>query len=106
MESEIENYLPNFFLRPDLPTEVKKLERKVRFNSRVRMAFKYYENGEPVEMKRCVVESLEFSDVLHGGALFYWFEAFRGYDPKINVFNLLDSREWRELIDLQFTPGN
>ncbi len=101
LEQETDDYLTAFFAQANLPGEVKRIERQIRFSSRIRVAFKYFEAGKPSEMKRCLLKSLEFSDLAHGGALRYWFESFRGYKPKINLFTLLDSKEWRELMDLQ-----
>jgi len=106
MEREVEDYLSGLFAREDLPADVKKLERKIRFASRIRMAFKYFEAGNGPEMKRALLDSVEFSDLMRGGLLFYWLESFRGYDPKLDLFRLLDSQEWRELIDLRVTGTN
>jgi cellulose synthase/poly-beta-1,6-N-acetylglucosamine synthase-like glycosyltransferase len=101
MEKETENYLAKFFVIPDLPSEVKRIERRIRFSTRIRMAFKYFEAGDMLEMQRCLIGSLEFSDLARGASLLYWLESFRGYDSKINTFALLDSPPWRELIDIQ-----
>jgi glycosyltransferase involved in cell wall biosynthesis len=101
MEKETEDYLTKFFLNPELPPDVKKIERRLRFSTRIRIAFKYFEAENFAEMKRCLLGSVEFSDLASGAALLYWAESFRGYDPKINMFKLLDSKHWRELTDIQ-----
>jgi glycosyltransferase involved in cell wall biosynthesis len=106
LEKEFEDYLGKLFAREDLPKDVRSIERKIRFVSRIRMAFRYFEAGNFFEMKRALLDSMEFSDLKHGGLLFYWLESFRGYDPKINLFKLLDSNEWKELIDLRMKDAN
>jgi hypothetical protein len=106
MENETERYLAKFFLNPELPPDVKRIERRIRFSTRIRIAFKYFEVENFVEMKRCLLQSLEFSDLGHGARLLYWLESFRGYDPAINIFKLLDSKQWRELIDMQLNPNS
>jgi glycosyltransferase involved in cell wall biosynthesis len=101
METEIEDYLDKLFSRDDLPTELAKKERLIKFASRIRMAFKYYEAGDRKEMKRALLDSMQLTDLKHGRLLYYWLQSFRGYDPKLNELELLESIEWKELVDMR-----
>lgn len=103
METEIGHYLDELFSRDDLPTELSQKERLIKFASRIRMAFKYYEVGDRKEMKRALLDSIPFTDLNHGRLLYYWLQSFRGYDPKLDEIALLESTEWKELIELRST---
>lgn len=101
METEIENYLDGLFARDDLPKDLAEKEMPIKFASRIRMAFKYYEADDRKEMKRALLDSIRFTDLSHGRLLYYWLQSFRGYDPKLNEIELLESVEWMELIDMR-----
>lgn len=106
METELGNYLDELFARDDLPADLAEKERPIKFASRIRMAFKYYEAGERVEMKRALLESMRFSDLSHGRLLYSWLQSFRGYDPKLDEIELLESVEWKDLVEMRSkVPG-
>ncbi len=100
IEADTEKYLAEFFARSDLPAEVKDIERKFRMSIRIRMGFRYFEAREFVEMKRCLIASLEYADFTNRGALPYWLNSFRGYNSKINLPELVETFKEQKLFSL------
>lgn len=101
LETDTEKYLAKLFARPDLPPDVKEIERKFRMSSRVRLAFKYFEAREFGEMKRCLAASLEYADFTSRERLPYWLNSFRGYNSKINMPELVEIFKEQNLFSLR-----
>ena len=96
----------NFFQNEDLSPEIKRLQEKVRFESLVWAANRFYLAGDLPTMRKTLLESLNHTKLSPRGALVYWFSKFSRFARKerrhFDQFDLINSKEWRELENLQF----
>ena len=96
----------NFFQNKDLSPDIKRLEEKVRFDSLVWLANRFYRAENFQAMKKILLESLNFTKLSARGALVYWFSKFsriaREEGRRFDAFDLLSRQEWHELESLQF----
>jgi glycosyltransferase involved in cell wall biosynthesis len=96
--------IDNFFSRPDLPSPIRLLEKEVRYQTLVWVAWYLYSTGYLPEMKGYLEESLSYtpysrtktiSDLLKNFSI-YAIEHGYIFDVRI----LTNSQEWQELISV------
>lgn len=94
------------FQNENLSTEIKRLEEKTRFDSLIWLATRFYYTGNLEMMKKTLLESLNHTKLSVRGALIYWLcKFFRIAREEVKYFDasdLMSSKEWQELEELEF----
>ena len=99
---ELNQMLQEFFEDDDVPTEIKALARKSRYQSLVWSAWRLYESGHLDLMQNYLIESLDFSDRCLTDVMMEWIRAFNQYSKEygktLNIRSLTSSTQWQQLL--------
>jgi glycosyltransferase involved in cell wall biosynthesis len=96
--------IDNFFARPDLPTQICLLEKNVRYQTLVWVAWYLYCTGYLPEMKRYLEQSLNYTPYSRTKTISDWLKNFsiyaieNGYIFDVRV--ITNSPEWQQLISV------
>jgi glycosyltransferase involved in cell wall biosynthesis len=102
-DAALTHILDRFFAQPDLPLEIKSLERDVRYNTLIWTACRYHCAGRFDEMARRLSQSLLYSELSPRDTMLDWIERFRGhyaenFATRLSVFDLTELRDWQQIV--------
>jgi len=105
-DAALRTVLDQFFAEPDLPNDIRSLEREVRYNTLVWTACRYHRAGNYGEMARSLVHSLRYSHLSPSEAMLDWIERFKktyadDHGIRLSVFELLELDELRQIVRSQ-----
>ncbi|MEB3885005.1 glycosyltransferase [Lyngbya sp. CCY1209] len=99
-----EAVMDEFFNRPELPENIRKLRRKEQYQRWVWLGWRMYRDGYPQLMLECLEKSLEYTQFPTTETLVHWMDALknisREYGETLNVGDLIQSPEWQQILSL------
>jgi glycosyltransferase involved in cell wall biosynthesis len=100
---ESEAILDKFYSLPQIPTEIKALEKEYRYYTLVWIAWRFYYTDRLPEMFVYLEKSLQNSHMLPVETILHWVESFGSYasgvQKKVNFYQLSQLPEWQASID-------
>jgi GT2 family glycosyltransferase len=102
----LETMTTRFFARADLPADIRRLERDVRYSTLVWMACQLHRAGFYEEMAQRLLQSLGHSSCSPGATFLDWIERFRftyseDFGSTLSVFELTELNQWQQLVRSQ-----
>lgn len=99
---ELQSVLDQFFYRPDLAPEIKRLESPSRYQSLVWSAWRLHQTNLTAEMAAYLVQSLHYSPGTATETVIDWLHSFKKYTAEygtsLDVSALIRSSAWQRLI--------
>jgi hypothetical protein len=100
---ELNQITAKFFEQPNLPPEVKALERRSRYQSLIWSAWRLHQTGYLGQMSDCLERSQFYSPKYPTETILSWIEAFRDYyaeyGEQFDANNLIASSQWQSLVN-------
>jgi glycosyltransferase involved in cell wall biosynthesis len=89
------------FARPDLPAEMRQVEKECRYYTLVWLAWRLYYTNRFSEMANCLEQAVHYRPKTWTEAILQWIEKFKQYDTEygreFDVEKLIASPEWQNL---------
>jgi len=103
---ECQTILDRLFARPNLPNEIRQLERRSRYNNLVWSAWRLYLTGHLAEMANYLEKSLSMTSFSRTETVLNWMEYFqkysREYGHEFAADSLSQSQDWHNLMAMLF----
>lgn len=94
--------MEEFFLRPDLPEEIRQLQRRERYQCCVWMAWRMYANGHLNLMAECLDKSLAYRTLARTETVANWVDTFSRisleYGQHFDVCAFMQLEEWQRVL--------
>jgi glycosyltransferase involved in cell wall biosynthesis len=104
LAQDFDTVVNNFFARPDIPANVKKIESHSRYNYLVWLAWQFYNSGYYHQMAEYLTQSLNYTAYSSTETVMNWLNNFagyaKGYNGKFDSYHLINLPEWRKLTSL------
>jgi hypothetical protein len=92
----------HFFSQPNLPEQIRRLEKQTRYHTLVWLAWYLYYTGHPSEMIRYLEQAWTHSPYSSMETIVHWADSFTGYAQNwgdiFDAEDLASSPEWRTLM--------